>query len=603
MKKNHFAVYCIGMLCAGAALFTGCAKKAPDETRVITLLQTSDIHGMLYPFDYAVDRENRTSMAQVAAIVARERAVHPDLLLLDNGDISQANYIQEFRHDAVHPAIAALNLLAYDTWTLGNHEFNFEFDVLKKQINDFNGTVITGNIYKDDGSRWLDAYHIFDVGGIKVAVFGITAPHVPQWEKADASHYDYMTFTTPLYETERILKELQGKADVIVGNAHYGLDGEYGTDGMRTVAERFGSRMDGLFVGHAHQSIDDVIGGIPVLEPANNARFVAKLSIVMERYGNRWTVNRAQTKGELLDCAEVAPDADFLAAFQTVHEQSRAMASRQIGWVGETFLEPRDVLPGIPRAIVEDNPIIDLINTVQMHYVDVDGDGVGGDADVSLAALFNAASNLERGPFLHRDSVKIYQYDNTLFGVRITGAQLKAIMEAHAGNFFNQYVPGDVTISFNPDIRMYNYDEFAGVDYEIDISKPVGERIVNVRYKGAPLDDSQQLVLAVNNYRYGGLVTAGLIREEQVVYEGGAIRDMITEYVQQLDGALMPQCDNNWRIIGAPLNDPQKELLYAMVRSGELAVPTSADGRTPNVASLNGPALRAAGILPAFNVE
>lgn len=224
-------------------------------------------------------------------------------------------------------------------------------------------------------------------------------------------------------------------------------------------------------------------------------------------------------------------------------------------------------------------------------------------ADVSLAALFDSTSNLQEGPFLHRDSVKIYKYDNTLYGVKVTGKQLKAIMEEHAGNFFNQYQPGDVTISFNPNIRMYNYDMFAGVNYEIDISKPAGSRIQNVTYKGEPLSDTQTMVLALNNYRYGGLVSKGLLNESDVVYEGGAVRDMITEYVEKLDGPLMPEVDNNWKIVGADLDDPQKDMIYDMVRSGELSIPTSEDGRTPNIASLNGPALRAEGKLPALESE
>ena len=144
---------------------------------------------------------------------------------------------------------------------------------------------------------------------------------------------------------------------------------------------------------------------------------------------------------------------------------------------------------------------------------------------------------------------------------------------------------------------------FAGVNYEIDISKPEGSRIVNVTYQGEPLRDDQSLVLALNNYRYGGLVSSGLIRESDVVYEGGAVRDMITEYVAGLSGPLMPVCDNNWKIIGAPLDDPQKDLIYEKVRSGEIQIPTSEDGRTPNVASLNGPALRAEGKLPALDTS
>ena len=138
------------------------------------------------------------------------------------------------------------------------------------------------------------------------------------------------------------------------------------------------------------------------------------------------------------------------------------------------------------------------------------------------------------------------------------------------------------------------------MNYEINISKPAGSRIQNVTYQGKPLSDTQTLVLALNNYRYGGLVTAGLLNESDVVYEGGAVRDMITNYVAAMKTPLMPQCDHNWKIVGADLNDPQKDLIYEKVRSGEITVPTSEDGRTPNIASLNGPELRAAGKLPAL---
>jgi len=123
----------------------------------------------------------------------------------------------------------------------------------------------------------------------------------------------------------------------------------------------------------------------------------------------------------------VTPDAAFLAKFKSLDEKSKALAAKQVGEVGETFLDPVELLPGIPNAILQDNPVLDLINQVQMKKVG---------ADVSLAALFDASSNLEKGPFLNRDSVKIYKYDNTLYGVKVTGKQLKAIMEQQAGSFF-----------------------------------------------------------------------------------------------------------------------------------------------------------------------
>lgn len=592
MRKNaHKYIIALVLTVTMAVGLVLPAAAAEEESKTVTILQTSDLHGMVNPYDYASNKVSKTSLAHAATIIKAERSKDPNLLLLDTGDTTQANYIQEFLNENPNPIIGALNYLDYDAWTLGNHEFNFGFSYVTKEISEFEGVTLAGNIYKADGSRWIDAYHIFDVDGVKVAVFGIDAPHVPQWEKTDPTHYDNMSFTSPMEETGKILKELDGKADVVIGSIHYGLEGEYGTEGVRALAETYGDRIDALLIGHAHAVVDETIGGIPVLEPGSNGQYVSKVTITLTGSGSGWTVDKSATTGELLDCSAVTPDADFLAEFKSLHEKSLAMASREVGQVGKTFLDPVELLPGIPNAIIQDNPVIDLINKVQMEQTG---------ADVSLAALFDSSSNLEAGPFLHRDSVKIYKYDNTLFAVKVTGKQLKAIMERQAGGFFNQYQSGDVTVSFNPNIRMYNYDEFAGVNYEIDISKPEGQRIQNVTYQGKPLSDTQTLVLALNNYRYGGLVSAGLLNESDVVYEGGAVRDMITDYVASLQGPLMPECDNNWKIVGADLSDPQKDLIYEKVRSGEIAIPVSEDGRTPNVASLNGPALRASGVLPAL---
>lgn len=590
-KSAHKCIVALVLTVAMAVSLVLPAAAAEEESKTVTILQTSDLHGMVNPYDYASNKVSKTSLAHAATIIKAERSKDPNLLLLDTGDTTQANYIQEFLNENPNPIIGALNYLDYDAWTLGNHEFNFGFSYVTKEISEFEGVTLAGNIYKADGSRWIDAYHIFDVDGVKVAVFGIDAPHIPQWEKADPAHYDNMTFTSPMEETGKILKELDGKADVVIGSIHYGLEREYGTEGVQALAETYGDRIDALLIGHAHAVVDETIGGIPVLEPGSNGQYVSKVTITLTRSGSGWTVDKSATTGELLDCSAVTPDADFLAEFKSLHEKSLAMASREVGQVGKTFLDPVELLPGIPNAIIQDNPVIDLINKVQMEQTG---------ADVSLAALFDSSSNLEAGPFLHRDSVKIYKYDNTLFAVKVTGKQLKAIMERQAGGFFNQYQSGDVTVSFNPNIRMYNYDEFAGVNYEIDISKPEGQRIQNVTYQGKPLSDTQTLVLALNNYRYGGLVSAGLLNESDVVYEGGAVRDMITDYVASLQGPLMPECDNNWKIVGADLSDPQKDLIYEKVRSGEIAIPVSEDGRTPNVASLNGPALRASGVLPAL---
>lgn len=92
----------------------------------------------------------------------------------------------------------------------------------------------------------------------------------------------------------------------------------------------------------------------------------------------------------------------------------------------------------------------------------------------------------------------------------------------------------------------------------------------------------------MNNYRYGGLSGAGLIsaNPEDLVYNTGvAIRDLIGDYVEK-NGTIMPECDNNWKIIGYEF-PADKDAVYAKIKAGEIKIPVSEDGRTPNVKSIN----------------
>ncbi len=596
MKKWNVRIVSVAlMLCALFCLpVFGTGQR---EQVQITILETSDLHGTIAPWDYATDSAFDGGLAKVYTVVKQERAKDKDLLLVDCGDTLQDNMIQEFRFDDIHPMVKAMNFIGYDAWELGNHEFNFEFENLLKAIADSKAPVLGGNIYRQDGTRFVTPYIIRNVKGVRVAIFGIEAPHINQWEASNPEHFDYMTFTSPMAETGKILDELEGKADVIIGLVHYGEDGEYGTDGMKAVAQAYGDRVSAFLIGHAHSTLIETLeNGCLLLEPGSKGSGVAKLTLTLERLvsGGKWMV--VEKIGEILPVtnANIAPDPELSTLMQYVHDKSREIANTVVGQVGADFLPGLNWknLPGIPTAVLQDTAMLDLINKIQMEATG---------ADVSLAALFDASSNLPKGDFRKRDGVKIYKYDNTLMAVRITGKQLKAIMERQAGNFFNPYAVGDVTISFNPGIRLYNYDMFAGVDYEIDISKPVGHRIVNVIYKDAPLHDDQILVLALNNYRYGGLSSAGMISDkpEDLVYNTGlAIRDLISDYVTE-KGTILPECDNNWRIVGADLNDVDAELIYQMVRDGRLSIPVSEDGRTPNIASLNANDLRAQGVIPA----
>ena len=603
MKCRVSAAGLLTLLCM--ALLSLAVYADEDRQVTLTVLETSDVHGQLMNYDYTADKEVNYGLVKCASVIKRERALDPDLLLLDCGDTIQGNMVSEFRREKVHPVMTALNYLKYDAWELGNHEFNFEFPCLQACIKEFRGDVLGGNIYRRDGSRFAKPYIVKNIKGVKVAVIGLNAPHIPVWE-SDPSHYDGMKFTSPAEEAGVILRDLEAEhPDVIIALCHYGEHGEKGDKGMYEVAEEYQRQIDAFLIGHAHTSLLKYLNGSRwedqpgdntatcLMETGSRGRNVGKLTLQMRKdQQGRWQV--AGRRIELLSCAEAEPDAELVKLLHDVHEKSMAMANRVIGEVSEDFFDDPLFLPHIPKAVLQESALLNLINKVMSE---------NSGADVSMASLFDEKSNLHAGPFRYKDACSVYRYDNTLMAVKVTGAQLKNIMERFSGSFFNAYRPGDVTISFNPNMRLYEYDAFYGVNYEIDISQPEGRRIVNVQYKGHPLAVDEVVTLACNSYRCGQMVQEKLINADDIVYrsenlsENSEIRDMIASYVAR-EKRISPQLYGSWRITGCDLSDPQAELIYQMVRDGRLEIPCSANGRAVNGKSLNAEELRRQRILP-----
>lgn len=563
---------------------------AADEEITITILQTSDMHGRIYAHDYAVDEADKDAgFAKINTLIKAEREKNPNLLLIDTGDTVQDNSAELFNDRPVHPMVEAMNMMGYDLWVLGNHEFNFELDFLEKNVEAFDGTVLSANIYKKaTGDRWVNGYKIFEVDGVRVAVIGMIPPHVPVWEASSPSHFKGLEFKGVLEETGKVLKEIEGQYDVLLAAYHVGPDGEHGYEGGRLIAEAY-PEFDAIMMGHAHSKINEVVNGVQMIEPGNYGWALGKLEIKVSKSGSNVTVQEVTASN--LETYEVEPDPEIIEAFADVHETSVADANTVVGKISNDFIERPDYITGdakittLPTAQVEDTAVIDLINEVQMFYTG---------ADISSAALFNFGSNLKGGDFMKKDVAFIYKYPNTLSGVNITGENMLKYMEWSV-SYYNTYKPGDVTISFNPDIRGYNYDMFAGMTYEIDITEEAGNRIKNVKVAGQPLDPNRIYKLAVNNYRFGTLMNLGLVDLDDEFYnsytlmqDAGRIRDLIIKYtVEEKNGVLNPMVDNNWKLVGANFDIPARDAVFEMVRNGKIAIPTSEDGRTLNVESLN----------------
>lgn len=559
------------------------------QTATITILGTTDVHGRIYPHDYATDSEDSDAgFAKIQTLVKQERAKDEHAILIDCGDTVQDNSADLFNDLPVHPMIEAMNTMDYDVWTLGNHEFNFEKSFLDRNIEAFENTVLAANIYKEDGSRFVEPYTIIEKGGVRIAIVGLIPPHVPTWEASAPQHFLDLSFTDPLEESKKVIKELEGKYDVLVGALHLGKDGEYGSTGAKDIAESC-PEFDVLFIGHAHAKVNEEINGVKIIEPGKYGWALAKAEIELEKNGDNWKVTSVKT--ENLETKKMDANEEILDKFEYVHNESVTDANKIVGEITKDFIERPDYITGntkittLPTSQIQDTAVIDLINEVQMFYAQ---------AEVSSAALFNFGSNLKQGDFKKKDVAFIYKYSNTLNGVNITGENLKKYMEWSA-SYYNTYSDGDVTISFNPEIRGYNYDMFSGITYDIDISKEAYSRVKNILISGEPIDEARIYKLAVNNYRFGTLLKNGWVTNEDMYYDsyeelqdGGRIRDLIIKYVKEENGGkISPSIDNNWKITGINIDKEKQEIVFKKVRSGEIEIPTSEDGRTLNVVALN----------------
>lgn len=565
-----------------AAMGTG-----ESEETTITVLATADLHGRIYPYEYAIDSEDSDAgIAKIQTLVKAERAASDNVILMDVGDTVQDNSAELFNNQDVHPMVEALNYMNYDVWTVGNHEFNFEKEFLEKNVEAFEGAVLAANVRQtSDGDYWLDPYTIIEKDGVRVAIVGLLPPHIDVWEASSPSHYEGLEFTDTVEEAKIAIAALEGKYDVLVGAFHLGKDGEHEYQGAAAVAEAC-PEFDVMFLGHAHDYFDDVVvNGVQLIEPGKYGANLAKAEIVVAS----GVVTSVTTSN--IYTGSVEPDADLLEKFAYVHEESLADANTVIGTVTADYVERVDYITGeasvttMPTAQIMDTALIDLINDVQMFYTG---------ADVSSAAAFKSDMNLLAGDFMKKNAADIYKYTNTLMGVNITGANLKEYMEWSA-SYYNTFVPGDVTVSFDQNVRSYNYDMFSGVTYDIDISQPAGDRIVNLLLGGEAVDDEAVYKLAVNNYRFGTLLGLGLVTDEDTYYDSyeelqdaGRIRDMIGVYItEEKDGMATPSVDNNWKIIGNEETHVLADEALQLVIDGIVEIPVSEDGRTPNVKSVN----------------
>jgi 2',3'-cyclic-nucleotide 2'-phosphodiesterase/3'-nucleotidase len=513
----------------------------------ITILETSDLHGHIYNWDFFGNSEYDQGLAVASTLIKQERAADPNLLLLDDGDTIQGTplvyYYNTQMPDEANPMAVVMNAMDYDAAAIGNHEYNYGQGVLDKFIDEADFPVLSANIRTSDGGEKYTPYVIKDVNGVKVGVLGLTTQGIPVWEKPE--NIEGLRFDDAVAVAQEYVPKMQAEgATVIVALAHSGTHVEpadtraedaWMTDYTTWVDKGYADvpdqnfiiklaeavpEIDVILAGHAHATIPQaVINGVLIVEPNRWGRGVSKVTLTVDENG----AVTAKT-GEYLSGEGVAPDPEILALAKEYQDTALAYVNSEIGVASGDF-------PGAYEARWKDGPLTDFINAVQIQMAEE----AGYPADLSLAAIFNNEGQFKQGPIKMSDVYGVYQYDNTLYVIEVTGDILRRALE-HDAAYWGQYdpnnPPADIEGLLAGDMRDYNWDMYTGVEYKLDISKPVGERVVELKYNGVDVTPDQTFVLAINNYRGGGGGGYSMFTEGKVLWKSmSEIRDYMAEYI------------------------------------------------------------------------
>ena len=523
----------------------------PAAERVsVTVLATTDTHGNLLPYDYFTKQAAPRGLAAIATLVESVRRETKNTLLVDCGDTIQGSPLasvyeverREGRTRDPEPMMLAMNALGYDAMAVGNHEYNFGLEALQAARASARFPWLSANTETGGAVPPFAPYLVKTVAGVKLAVIGLTTPVIPQWEKPE--HIRGLSWLDPVTAVRRALAALEAeRPDVILVAVHGGLgrDPETGVAGPNespgenpvwSLAETF-PQLTAIVFGHTHKREPGRrVNGVLLVQPRNWAAELARIDVALEREpGGRFKVTSA-TSQLLAVTAETPPDPRIAALARPYHEATERSLDTPVAESGVD-------LSGA-RGRFEDSALVDAIHEEQLHYAQ---------AQVSFASLFQTQVRVARGRVTRRELAALYIYENELYAVEGDGRMVREALE-NATRYY-QTCP-EVSCSHGPlvdhGVPGFNFDTAQGVAYAIDLRQPVGKRVVDLRYHGAPLRDDQPLRIAVNNYRAAGSAGYTMFRGAKVVWRSNReIRELLADYWA---GKRLPEKpDGNWRLL------------------------------------------------------
>ncbi len=538
------------------------APAAAAERVAITVLETSDLHANLLPWNYARGTAGDWGLARVATRVREIRATAPNVLLLDGGDTIQGaplGWLEARRPSGgPHPMATAMNALRYDAMAVGNHEFNFGLEVLRRAQKDSSFPWLSANTRNStDGRAAFPEYVVKELGGVRVGVLGLTTPNIPGWEPA--ANRPGLTWEDPVVTSRRLVPLLRGKmrCDVVVALFHSGLEADPETGEPNGTAHenrvvalaKEVPGIDLILTGHSHRKLALTrVNGVPVIQPGRWGEVLARVDLVVERSGGKAKV--VEAKGELLPSdSSVATDPEIAAIARPFHDRALAYLNEPVAIATGPF-------PG-ERARLEDTALLDLINETQLAATG---------ADLSLTSLLPFRfDGWEAGPLTVRQVYALYPYENQLVVVEIDGARLRAVLE-HAATFYGKAEWRDGALVLQPSAAMtpYNFDVLQGASYRVDPTAPEGHRVTELRFRGRDVKDDDRFTLAVNSYRAQGSGGYTALKGAKVLRTyNDEIRELLVDRLRSA-GRVDPVTDGNWAVVpktswapsSAPANPP-----------------------------------------------
>lgn len=540
---------------------------AQEREVKIKILQTSDIHGNYFPYNFMTREEWKGSLARVYDLVQKNRKVYREnLILLDNGDILQgqptAYYYNFMDTVSVHLCAEIMNYMKYDAGNMGNHDIETGHAVFDRWIKDCEFPILGANIINTSNQQtYLPPYKVIERDGIKIVVVGMITSAIPVWLPENlwkGLRFDDMEQSARKWMP--IIKEKE-KPDLVIGLFHSGqeanlISGKYNENASLNVAKNIPG-FDIVLMGHDHQreakKIMNIAGdSVLILDPASNGFLVSDVDVTFQL--NNGKVVSKHIDGKLTSTEENEVSRDFMQKFSSQYETVKGFVSKKIG----TFSESISSRP----AYFGSSAFIDLIHSLQL---DITG------ADISFTAPLSFDAEIEKGDVHVSDMFNLYKYENMLYIMKLSGREIKNYLEESYYLWTNRMKgPNDHLLWFNDKRKSgdknfdalrhfsFNFDSAAGILYTVNVTKPKGGKITIISMAdGTPFSMDKIYKVALNSYRGNGggeLLTkgAGIPHEklkERIVYSTDKdLRYYMMKYIEN-KGKITPKPLNQWRFI------------------------------------------------------